>query len=234
MYTFFNKISKTIMEGYIQNNGLYLGLGTISLVTCLELTNLSSVVKLIRYNGIYSYVKAWAHTIVNSALFGPIVYHGVRQNLLDVKEHTIIVNIINIPTILLLHSYGYWVAHNMMHKKYLWCIHKYHHTYSCYVTPVVAMAVSPMEYSIAYMFPFIFASCIITPSNFELLTSATIISVCNLMIHCPSIEYFSKYYPDWWVSPGKHLKHHYSKSKCHIAAPTIDIDFLIVLFSGYW
>ena len=222
------------MLTYLTNSGIFLGVGTMFMVTCLELTNLRLVFQLINHNGIYSYTNAWLHSTVNAVIFGPFVYYIVNENLVDNNIHPITENLVNISSLLIVHSCGYWLAHNAMHKKYLWFIHKFHHTYSKYVTPVVAMAVSPLEYFLAYMLPFIAGSYLIYPSNFELITSASIISICNLMIHCPSIDNISKLYPKWWVTPEKHLKHHSSSKKCHIAAPTIDIDFILVLFSGYW
>tara|TARA_Y100000389_G_scaffold205111_1_gene263336 strand:- start:956 stop:1624 length:669 start_codon:yes stop_codon:yes gene_type:complete len=210
-------------------NGYMLGFGTIGLIIFLEFTNTSIVVKIIEKHGISHYLKAWITTIINSVLIGPNVYRLVGYLWIDREPHAFITNIVNVNKTLIVHSFGYWVAHNLMHIKCMWFIHKFHHTYSLYVTPVVANAVSPMEYGFAYMLPFILASYVINLSNIELLISAGIVSVCNLIIHCPSLKWMGEYYPKWWVSPQKHLIHHRTKKGLHIAASTIDVDYIVSL-----
>tara|TARA_B100001093_G_C26664307_1_gene943303 strand:- start:129 stop:779 length:651 start_codon:yes stop_codon:yes gene_type:complete len=200
-------------------NGLHLGFGTLTLTILLEITNLSTVKKIINHQGKSVYITACINTTVNSLIYGPLVYNYIKD---DSKIHKF--SLININNILIIHSIGYWCAHKLMHTKYLYFIHKFHHTFSIYVTPVIAMAVSIYEYFFAYMTPFVIGSYIIKPSNIELITAASIVSVCNLIIHNPNLEYLGTYYPDWLVSPEKHLKHHSLKNK-HIAASTYDIDF---------
>lgn len=202
-----------------------MGFGTLITIFLFELTNIYTIKKIIKHQGILHYIKAWNHTILNSTLLGPFVYKQITIHLHN-KNNSIIYNFINIQKILFIHSIGYWFVHKLMHTKTLWCIHKYHHSYSIYVTPVVCMAVTPMEYTLAYMLPFIIGSYLINPSSLELFYSASIVSFCNIIIHCPSIKNLSKYYPNWWISPNKHLLHHSSKNK-HIAASTYDIDYIL-------
>tara|TARA_B100001996_G_scaffold284216_1_gene224532 strand:- start:4476 stop:5195 length:720 start_codon:yes stop_codon:yes gene_type:complete len=213
------------------NAGIYLGFGTLIIVGLLELKNKNNVKNIISYYGRQKYLEAWYHTIINSIVFGPMVYQIVSENFLDSQNHPkkdpIVTSTVHISFIIVIHSGGYWYAHSLMHTRFLWSIHRFHHTYSNYVTPVVAMAVSPMEYILAYMLPFIVASWAVRPSHLELLISAGIISLCNLIIHSPSLDYLSKYIPIWWISPEKHLTHHKRSDKSHLSAPTFDIDYLI-------
>ena len=164
------------------NVGYYLGFGTLLSVGLLELTNINNVQNIISYYGVKKYLEAWYHTSINSVLFGPIVYQIVGENFVDNSKHSKVSITVNIGFIFLIHSWGYYYVHSLMHTKYLWSIHRFHHTYSNYVTPVVAMAVSPMEYILAYMLPFIVASWALRPSHLELLIGAGIISFCNLLI----------------------------------------------------
>jgi len=216
------------MNKNILYNGFSLGLGTLFITSILELSNLKTINNLIDYHGKTYYLKAWNYTIINSCLYGPITYCAISYKFVDYSSHNIFINLLNIQSILIIHSIGYWGAHNLMHTKYLWNIHKFHHTFSRYVTPAIAMAVTPSEYFLAYMFPFILASYIIYPTTFELTCSASIVSICNLIIHCPSLNWTSKYYPNWLVSPNKHLIHHAYKNNKHIAASTFDLDYIFI------
>tara|TARA_Y100000768_G_C23980709_1_gene685618 strand:+ start:11 stop:718 length:708 start_codon:yes stop_codon:yes gene_type:complete len=209
------------------NVGYYLGFGTLFSVGLLELTNINNVQNIISYYGVKKYLEAWYHTSINSVLFGPIVYQIVSENFLDNRKHSKVSITVNIGFIFLIHSWGYYYVHGLMHTKYLWSIHRFHHTYSNYVTPVVAMAVSPFEYILAYMLPFVVASWALRPSHLELLIGAGVISFCNLLIHSPSFDYLSEKIPNWWISPEKHLTHHKRSDKSHLSAPTIDIDYLM-------
>ena len=72
------------MLTYLTNSGIFLGVGTMFMVTCLELTNLRLVFQLINHNGIYSYTNAWLHSTVNAVIFGPFVYYIVNENMFDI------------------------------------------------------------------------------------------------------------------------------------------------------
>ena len=209
------------------NNGFTLGLITLSFVFFLETTNINTIKQIIHKQGLTHYLHAWAATTLNSVILGPVVYKFVEYIYIDELKHSLLTNVLNINFILILHSIGYFSAHNVMHTKYLWFAHKFHHTFSLNVSPVVAMAVSPAEYGIAYMLPFVIASLFVKPNNNELVISAGIVSFCNIIIHCPSIRFISMYYPNWWVSPEKHLLHHSNKKSKHIAASTFDLDYIL-------
>tara|TARA_Y100001973_G_scaffold106627_1_gene185934 strand:+ start:2690 stop:3328 length:639 start_codon:yes stop_codon:yes gene_type:complete len=206
--------------------GFKLGLSTIVATKILEIINMKTARKIIQTHGFWHYANAWIKSILNSVLFGPLVYNLVKHVYVDKESHSLPVSFIKTPLLIILHSFGYWAAHSLMHEKTLWSAHKFHHTFSTHVTPVVAMAVSPWEYIIAYMAPFVLASWMVTPSEVELVIAAAVVSCCNLIIHTPSLEYTSKYYPKWLVSPSTHLRHHRFNDKEHIAAPTINLDYL--------
>ena len=213
------------MVNILKFDGLSLGLNTLILTSIFELFNINEVIKIIKYKGCILYLKAWINSSINLLLYGPITYEFVNNYIIINNSHSYSKVILNINFMILCHSFLYTFVHILMHNTRLWIIHKYHHEYSIYVSPIVANAVSFPEYLFAYMFPFIMGSILIVPNNLELLISAGIVSLCNLIIHNPFLERFSKYYPNILISPEKHLTHHYCK-RLHYAASTFDLDFL--------
>ena len=112
----------------LYNNEYVMGFGTLITIFLFELTNIYTIKKIIKHQGILHYIKAWNHTILNSTLLGSFVYKQITIHLHN-KNNSIIYNFINIQKILFIHSIGYWFVHKLMHTKTLWCIHKYHHSY---------------------------------------------------------------------------------------------------------
>jgi sterol desaturase/sphingolipid hydroxylase (fatty acid hydroxylase superfamily) len=215
------KIEQYLFDGYT------LGFATIGAVIFLELTNINTIKKIIKNQGFHHYLMAWLFSLINTIFIGPNIYGIVSYFWIDKSKHNILQTILNVNKILIIHSFGYWQAHNLMHhRKFFIEAHKFHHTYSSYVTPIVANAVSINEYGLAYMLPFIVASILIKPTNLELQIGGGIVSICNLIIHCPSLIKISPYYPNWFVSPDKHLIHHKTKNASHKAASTFDLDYI--------
>ena len=105
-----------------------------------------------------------------------------------------------------------------MHKiKLLRVIHDTHHRFKEVVFPSAANAVTPAEFLLAYMTPFMIAAHLAPPSPMALCAAATIVSAFNLMVHTPSATKFAL--PGWWVHPKTHLEHHLTRAP-HYAAPT--------------
>ncbi len=218
------------MDESIIKYGLFLGWSTMFVTSCLEIANKDTVFKIIKKQGMRLYLTAWAHTTVNATIYGPIVYYWVGDNIIDYSnKHSYLKSVINTNSLLVIHSIGYWLVHIMMHNKRFFFMHRFHHKFSTHVSPVIAMAVSPYEYFFAYMLPFIIGSYIIVPNNIELVIAAGIVSICNLIIHSPSLELYSYLIPESLVTPIKHLTHH-ELMNTHFAAPTYDLDFIYGLF----
>ena len=210
-------------------NGLFLGFSTLLLTAILEIMNKKSASNIIKEQGIHLYYSAWMNTTLNSIIYGPIVYSWVTNNLIyNSTNHHYIISAININSLLIIHSIGYWIAHIIMHNKKFFFMHRFHHKFSIHVSPVIAMAVSPYEYFFAYMLPFIIGSIMIIPNSNELNIAASIVSISNIIIHSPSFN-IDVEYPDCLVSPSKHLSHHESMNT-HLAAPTYDLDYIYGIF----
>lgn len=209
------------------NLGTILGAITIGITSILELTNVKIVRNILNNQGFLHYANAWVHATFNSLVLGPLTYRIIELTCIDKGgTHSFFTSILNFTGIVAIHSFGYYVAHLLMHQKKLFFMHKFHHTFSSWVTPVIAMAVSPCEYLFAYMLPFVLASKLICPSRMELVSSAGAISLCNIVIHCQSLEFLSEYYSEWVVSPNNHLTHH-RRNATHFSAPTFNLDYFV-------
>lgn len=209
-------------------DGIFLGFCTILITGIFELFNKNSASKIINEQGISLYIDAWQLSTLNSIFYGPIIYFYVTNNFIDnYTNHNYIANIFNINGLLIIHSFCYYIAHIIMHYKYFFFMHEFHHKFSNNVSPVIAMSVSIYEYLFAYMLPFIVGSYIFNPNTLELNSAASVVSVFNIIIHTPSLENI-KYYK-FFVSPYQHLKHHKIMTK-HFSAPTYNLDYISSIF----
>ena len=87
--------------------------------------------------------------------------------------------------------------------------------------PSVGNAVSKGEYIIAYASPLVLGSWIFQVNEITLMSSAFLISLFNLFIHCRELRDVT-WVPNL-VSPNKHITHHEVKTR-HFAAPLFDFD----------
>lgn len=239
------------------NVGLLIGSGTLLAIAVLESTCHYDVRAIVtRKGGVLLYVQAWVYTTLNSIVLGPPVYAFVAMYCLhpnrfdaaaedfDISEghirawstsnigiwqsaQALMCQMLSLVGMLMVHSSGYWMAHRAMHTKHLFWAHRFHHHFNKNVTACIAMAVSPVEYCMAYMAPFVVGAILLQPDKIVLTTSACVVSLFNILIHtdaCRRIQY-----PWFWVSTEKHLKHH-RQSGGNYAAPTFDVDVLYKLF----
>lgn len=132
-----------------------------------------------------------------------------------------------------IHALCYYQIHKIFHtypRLYKW--HKFHHLFNTHVPPLSANAVSPVEYYLAYICPFLVALILLKPCELALWSSILLIGIFNLTMHTPMLEpYFDKVTPQWMAKTANHLEHH-KRLNCHYAAPTFDIDYLVEEFGG--
>ena len=170
-----------------------------------------------------SYAEAWAYACFNLLFIGPFLFQ--RLQVFVSCNNSIRKRLSNILQIVGLHSFLYGNIHRCLHKiPFMQKIHKFHHRFSEKkgnpVVPVIANAVSPYEFVVAYMFPFALGTVLLLPDNTSLTISVIIVSVCNLLVHAPNLSYVKKWVP-FFVHPKSHLNHHDKKSPQYFA-PTFE------------
>lgn len=131
-------------------------------------------------------------------------------------------------SLIMIHSLCFYTIHRVFHsypKLYKW--HKFHHLFNMHVPPLAANAVSPVEYFIGYVSPFLVGTILIHPSELAMWIAVLIIGICNIIMHTPKIEsWYDSIIPCWMVGTGDHLEHH-RRLNCHYAAPTFDVDWAV-------
>ena len=168
------------------------------------------------------YIQSIFANLTNMILIGPITYSVIEYCFID--KTTYYVQPLNLVFILFFHNCGYYVTHYYMHKPVLSSIHNFHHKFDKYLLPSIGNAVSPQEFLLAYMSPFIISAIYLRPNQTTFITSISIISILNMAIHCKELELIQ--WPIFLVSPLQHIKHHKVRNK-HYAAPLLNLDYLI-------
>mmetsp|Transcript_2977 Transcript_2977/g.4762 ORF Transcript_2977/g.4762 Transcript_2977/m.4762 type:complete len:237 (+) Transcript_2977:100-810(+) len=211
--------------------GLFVGIFTLLITVILEAISIPSVRVIVAAPGGHAlYAQAWCFTILNSIMWGPLIYGLVAHLFVYDRACSgpvpcLLATAGRVSGLLLIHSIGYWYAHKTMHTSWLFWAHSFHHRFSAAVTPCVAMAVSPAEFLLAYMVPFIVGGLIVRPDRLSLLLAVCIISLSNLMVHTERCQGWNL--PWFLVSADKHLQHHRRPNK-HYAAPTLDVDAILL------
>lgn len=165
---------------------------------------------------------AYIAVATNLLVLSPIFYDLVDRVLITNK--TTEIEFIKYFTTLGIHSIGYYYSHYAMHNfSVLKPIHKFHHKFNDVLMPSIGNAVSPAEFTLAYVSPFLIASYVLNTNLPTLNASIQTISLFNLFIHCQELENIP--YNKYLVSPSDHIQHHkYSKKKETYAAPIINLD----------
>lgn len=212
------------MEGL--NTGIKLASVTLSITAILDVLTWNDVIKLkeeIPY-GRELYVKGWKANCINNMLIGPIIYTLVTANLISRSKHSFFLSSQNSLEMVLWHAIFYYVFHRLMHTAKLYKIHKFHHQFNKVILASTANSVSNLEYMFAYMLPFILGCMIVYPNELELLVSASIVSIFNLIVHTPSFKGLKL--PWFMVRTEDHFDHH-TLQKRNFAAPTFHIDNIL-------
>jgi sterol desaturase/sphingolipid hydroxylase (fatty acid hydroxylase superfamily) len=174
------------------------------------------------------YIQAVEAVQRNMMVISPLVYGVIDQSFIDHNSMTFQYN--NIVSVLGIHSVGYYVVHTAMHKfKKLYTIHSFHHQYDKILLPSIGNAVSTMEFISAYLLPFIIAAYFLRPNEISFIIPIGIIGLLNIVIHCKELEDLP--WAALFVSPKNHIEHHEVRTK-HYAAPTINWDYFVSLFTN--
>lgn len=207
------------------NTGLKLACATLSTTAILDVLTWNDVVKLQEIpNGKELYIQGWIANTINNMLIGPGTYTLVRAKLTSTSNHSFFLSLRNSLEMVLWHAVFYYAFHRLMHTARLYKIHKFHHQFNKVILASTANAVSIREYVFAYMLPFILGCIIVSPNEHELLVSASIVSLFNLIVHTPSFKGLKL--PWFMVSTADHFDHH-TLQKRNFAAPTFHIDNLL-------
>lgn len=169
-------------------------------------------------------IEGYRKVTINLLLLSPYLYYFLENYLITKKE--INFNFGKYCLILLIHSFGYYYAHIVMHKINIFKeMHKFHHKFTNILIPSIGNAVSVYEFTFAYASPFILASYLLDSNLITLNYAIKTVSFFNLMIHCNELKNL-KYYK-MLVSPNDHLNHHKLKrEKNTYSAPIINMDYI--------
>ena len=226
-----------LQEALLRNfqEGVWLMSGLMVFTIFLELLSWETARALYRKNP-RLYQKAWIWNVVNH--FGLAIPPYALLQLWctqplpvdDSPLSKLLTVVWQVMQITCLHSILFYQVHKTFHSHpslYKW--HKFHHLFNTHVPPVSATAVSPVEYLVAYLSPFL-VSLVVLPSSIspDALWGGVVVLGCfNVMMHAPPLEqYYDPFLPAWMVGTGDHLEHH-SRLNCHYAAPTVDVDYLL-------
>lgn len=131
---------------------------------------------------------------------------------------------------LLVHAICYYHVHRFFHTSRKWYkFHAYHHRFNTYVTPVSAMAVTPVEYCMGYILPFALAAFVVWPLFREIKMAIYIETICNLLIHTPRLEKITENVWPTIVTPYLHIEHH-KRLYVNYAAPILNVDWFVEQF----
>lgn len=216
----------------LSNDGMLMTLLTFALTLVLELVSLDGV------RGIWSkkggtslYAQGVLSNLVNNGVVGPPLYEFIAGRYMS-ESFTTYGRISMVFAIIVGHSIGYYCAHRWMHTRSMYWAHRFHHKFNVFVVPVTANAVSPAEYAIAYMLPFIVGAMILQPDRMSMFLAVGVVSMNNLLIHTPLLaDASAKLVPWLFVSTADHLEHH-KRLTSHYAAPTLSVDRLLASVFG--
>ena len=156
--------------------------------------------------------------IVNTPMYAFTIVHCVKSDLLVFSN----IEPTRLLFLTMFHNLLYYYVHYFMHtNQVMMKIHGFHHKFDKVMLPSVGNAVSKGEYIIAYASPLVLGSWIFQVNEITLMSSAFLISLFNLFIHCRELRDVT-WVPNL-VSPNKHITHHEVKTR-HFAAPLFDFD----------
>lgn len=209
----------------LESCGMDLAVGTFISGVILDNTISKNSTKQVELKKTKLYIKGYKKVFKNIMILGPLYFGLVNKFILN-NYHSFI-NPFQITLLILIHNLGYYIAHKTMHKiKYFKRFHNFHHRFNDIVFPSTGNAVSEVEFTFAYMFPFIIGAYLIRPSVESYKFAIGLISLFNLIIHCEELREIE--YKNYLVSPFNHTEHHrVNKIKNTYAAPILNIDFLI-------
>lgn len=163
------------------------------------------------------YVDAVAMSLFNLLFIGPLLHGWVVDGLR--RRDGPLRTIFKAGAMVVVHSGIYAFVHRCMHRvAAMRHMHSPHHEFVDDVSPVVANAVTPDEFLLAYMMPFVVGARLLRPNEAALNAAVAVVSAANLAVHSPRLK--GRSFPRLLVSADDHLEHHRTRSRKY-AAPTI-------------
>ena len=216
--TFKPKISMNL-----ESCGMDLAIGTLVTGFTLDNTISYNSTQLVQFNNSKLFIEGYKKAFVNLLIIGPIYFSFVSNLFI---RHNNVINLMEVFSIIVLHNLGYFIMHTIMHKVNIFRkYHLFHHKFREIVFPSIGNAVSPFEFTFAYMIPFITSAIIVNPSNYSYKLAIAIISFFNLIIHSEELRNINYY--KFLVSPFNHTEHHKISKANTYSAPLINFDYLI-------
>ena len=206
------------------HGGLELGIATLSTGILMDNTIAKNSLIKLKENSNELYKDGMKKVLNNLILLGPIYYFGVDNFI--ISDHISDVNLIETLDIVLIHSFGYYTAHRLMHRSDLFRkYHNFHHKFNETLTPSIGNAVSGSEFTFAYMTPFMIGAYLIDPNINSFNLGIMIVAFMNLVIHTQELNDVN--YNKLFVSPKTHLNHHQGKNKkSTYSAPTFNLEYI--------
>ena len=213
---------------YAAYQGFQLGMFTITISSGLDYSlSMDNTISLMKKNP-ELYVEGLQANYVNLLVISPLYYIFVYLFLLD-HSKTNSLYVIDYLGLLIIHNIGYYGFHKAMHHiPQLKHIHRFHHLFTD-TLPTTGNAVSILEFNIAYVLPFIAGIMLLRPNNETLKAAIMTISSLNTFIHTPHFKDIR--FPDFIVSPMKHMNHHKTFADTY-AAPLLNIDYFMEKIKG--
>tara|TARA_Y100000991_G_scaffold215598_1_gene206744 strand:- start:5212 stop:5958 length:747 start_codon:yes stop_codon:yes gene_type:complete len=206
------------------HGGLELGVTTLTTGVIMDNTIAKNSLVKLKENSNELYKNGMRKVLNNLLILGPIYYFGVDNFI--ISDHMSNINLIETFDIVLIHSFGYYTAHRLMHRSDLFRkYHNFHHKFNETLTPSIGNAVSASEFTFAYMTPFMIGACIVDPNINSFNLGIMIVAFMNLVIHTQELNNIN--YNNLFVSPKTHLYHHQRKNKrSTYSAPTFNLEFI--------
>ncbi len=206
------------------HGGLELGIATLSTGILMDNTIAKSSLIKLKENSNELYNDGMKKVINNLILLGPIYYFGVDNFI--ISDHISEINLIETFNIVIIHSFGYYTAHRLMHRSDLFRkYHNFHHKFNETLTPSIGNAVSGSEFTFAYMTPFMIGAYLVDPNINSFNLGIMIVAFMNLVIHTQELSDVN--YNKLFVSPKTHLNHHQGKNKkSTYSAPTFNLEYI--------
>lgn len=214
-------------------DGTVLTLGSLSVTLVFEFFSVDTVEGVWKQpNGKQLYRQAWIYNVFNHMFLGlPVYVLAVVVFCTDKEPAVESWNrfTFEVVWILAMHAIQYYTVHKAFHDYPILyrTFHRFHHRFNVHTPPSSANAVTPGEYLVAYIFPFLLPLVLLPISPSSMRVAAAILSFLNVLVHTPKLESISmKVIPSFWVSTNNHLDHH-RKLTSHYASPTFNIDNLV-------
>jgi len=170
------------------------------------------------------YISGVRATFFNLLIISPINYFIAINYLVSNYFFTNDLNYGKLFLMLLCHNTLYCLLHYIVHKvEILKPIHCFHHKFKKNI-PTVSNAVSPIEFQLLYVFPFLVGLILFKPNVITFDVSILIISTLSSIIHCYELSNLN--WIPGFVSPKKHCQHHKTYSATY-SAPLLDLDFIL-------